>query len=112
MTYSSTWKGWAELTVSEQLLRIAREAESALQISDSGEVGQYRVLYERVLWMVDLTLAVNPRRSLRYELAIWRAYFAEHYEREPAPPDPHRVVRRCLLQLNPDSAMKARELYI
>jgi len=104
----STSEGWAQLTLSEQVLQIAREAESVVQVAKASDNGQYRIVYERVMRMVDLTLEANHRR---YELSIWRACFAEYYTNEPDPPDSHCVVLRCLLQLSPESDMRGRDLY-
>jgi hypothetical protein len=60
--------------------------------------------YERVLRLVDLTVAVNQRRSLRRELLRWRDLVAAEYIAASPSRDHHRAAFRQLLLLHPKAA--------
>ena len=102
-------EGWAELTLPQQLVRIAYAADAAHNLSRE-RTGKYSAQHNRVLRMVDLTLEAQFNPSLRRELELWREYFADYYRGNPNPPDSHRTVLRCLLQLNPESARQIQFL--
>jgi hypothetical protein len=52
---------------------------------------------------VDLTVAVDPRRSLRRELLRWRDLVAEQYVTAAPEPEAHARAFRALLQLHPET---------
>jgi hypothetical protein len=62
-----------------------------------------RHAYERVLALVDLTIQVNDRRSLRRELLRWRDLIAEQYVLPEADWRAHGAAFRALLQLHPEA---------
>ena len=95
---------WARFPPEHQLLMIANEMNRATALMD-GDDGRSRGLaYERVLRLVDLTVAVNPRRALRRELLRWRDLVAALYLGAAPNMREHRAVLRCLLQLAPITA--------
>jgi hypothetical protein len=57
-----------------------------------------------VLRLVDLTVEVDPRRTLRRELLRWRDLVAEMYVAPHPEPALHLAAFRALLLLHPESA--------
>jgi hypothetical protein len=62
-----------------------------------------RNCYERVLRLVDLTVAVNSGRSLRRELLRWRDLIGALYLAPAADPGGHAAAFRVLLQFHPET---------
>ena len=62
--------------------------------------------YERVLRLVDLTVEVNFRPSLRRELLRWRDLIAELYISSEPDPEQHAAAFRCLLLFTPVAAQQ------
>ncbi|HYN22623.1 MAG TPA: hypothetical protein VE078_16810 [Thermoanaerobaculia bacterium] len=62
--------------------------------------------YERVLRLVDLTVEVHNRRTLRRELLRWRDVIAELYTRPEADPPAHAAAFRTLLLFTPVAAQQ------
>lgn len=94
---------WASYPPGRQLMMIANEMNRASKLFSPGDLERLRHAYERVLALVDLTIQVNDRRSLRRELLRWRDLIAEQY----AAPEPdsraHGAAFRALLQLHPET---------
>lgn len=63
-----------------------------------------RLAYERVLRLVDLTIEINPRPTLRRELLRWRDLVAALYLQADPDPVRHPAALRALLLLTPVSA--------
>ncbi len=95
---------WARFPPGRQLLMIANEMSRATALMDADDGRSRGLAYERVLRLVDLTVAVNPRRALRRELLRWRDLVAALYLEAAPNMREHRAVLRCLLQLAPATA--------
>ncbi len=95
---------WARFPHDRQLLMIANEMNRATALMDVDDGRSRGLAYERVLRLVDLTVAVNPRRALRRELLRWRDLVAALYLESGPNMREHRAVLRCLLQLAPATA--------
>ena len=100
---SLTSERWGRFPLAQQLLMIANEMNRASKLLGPGDGDRLRNGYERVLALVDLTVQVNPRRSLRRELLRWRDLIAELYIAPEADPRAHGAAFRMLLQLHPET---------
>jgi hypothetical protein len=94
---------WARFPLAQQLLMIANEMNRASKLLGPEDRDRLRTGYERVLALVDLTVEVNPRRSLRRELLRWRGLVAEMYLSPDADPRAHGAAFRTLLQFHPET---------
>jgi hypothetical protein len=95
---------WARFDLGRQILMIANEMNRASGLLAPPGRASLQRSYERVLRLVDLTVATQPRRGLRRELLRWRDLVAALYL-EPRPePEAHAAAFRCLLQLTPAAA--------
>lgn len=95
---------WASFRLEQQLLMIGNEMNRASKLFAPGDRTRLLGAYERVLRLVDLTVAVNERPSLRRELLRWRDLVAALYVAETPSQDEHRAAFRCLLQFHPVAA--------
>lgn len=93
---------WAAFSRPQQVLMIANEMHRASRLFGPEDRGRLRHAYERVLRLADLTVEVQPARSLRRELLRWRelaaAVYLEPEERL------HRDLLHALLLFTPESA--------
>lgn len=95
---------WARFGLDQQILMIANDMSRASSLLGPETRPSLRRSYERVLRLVDLTVATQRRRGLRRELLRWRDLVAALYVApEPAAKD-HAAAFRCLLQLTPAAA--------
>jgi hypothetical protein len=99
---SLTPEQWAAFGRDQQILMIANEMNRASRLFGSEDRGRLVNAYERVLRLADLTVEVQPSRSLRRELLRWRELAGGVY----LEPDlqAHRQLFRALLLLTPASA--------
>jgi len=95
---------WRQFEHPQRVLMIANEMSRATRLMGHEDAGSRRLAYERVLRLLDLTVAVAERRSVRRELLRWRDLAAALYLDDAAQPDAHRAALRALLQQTPDSA--------
>jgi hypothetical protein len=95
---------WARYSLDQQVLMIANEMQRASGLLDPDRRSSLQLAYERILRLVDLTVAVQTRRSFRRELLRWRDLVAALYLQGPADPDAHREAFRSLLYLRPEAA--------
>jgi hypothetical protein len=95
---------WASFTLDQQVLMIANEMQRASSLLAPDRDASLRLAYERVLRLVDLTVAVQPKRTLRRELLRWRDLVAALYVAPHPDRSTHRDVFRCLLQLRPEAS--------
>jgi hypothetical protein len=95
---------WARFELDEQILMIANEMSRASSLLDPDRLPSLRRSYERVLRLVDLTVATRSRRGLRRELLRWRDLVAALYVAPLPERDSHVAAFRCLLQLSPAAA--------
>ncbi|MBI5490180.1 MAG: hypothetical protein HY905_22790 [Deltaproteobacteria bacterium] len=95
---------WREFDLDRQILMVANEMNRGLHLLEEQDGAGLRRSYERVLRLVDLTVAVQSKTTLRGELLRWRDLVAALYL-EPAPSrEAHRAAFRCLLQFTPEAA--------
>ena len=92
---------WRSFSASQRILMIANEMQRGRNALKLGEVESARLGYERVLRLVDLTVAVTARTGLLRELLRWRDLVAELYLAEAPDLQHHEEVERCLLLLDP-----------
>ena len=95
---------WARFSHPQRVLMIANEMNRASRLLEDSNSASRRLSYERVLRLVDLTVAVAERRAVRRELLRWRDLVAVLYLDDNAQPDAHRAAFKALLQQTPDSA--------
>ena len=101
---SLTAERWSRFSLDQQVLMIANEMHRATALQGTGDRASLERAYERVLRLVDLTVAVQPKRTLRRELLRWRDLVAALFiSADPAPAD-HRDAFRALLLLRPAAA--------
>lgn len=90
-------RGQQVLMIGNEMLRIARRM-------GPGDADARRLGYERVLNLVDLTIAATDHRSFRRELWRWRDVVAELYLDLEARPERHTQALRVLLRLEVQAA--------
>jgi hypothetical protein len=98
---SLTPERWARFDRDQQILMIANEMNRASALLDGEGRAPLQRTYERVLRLVDLTVATRPRRGLRRELLRWRDLIAALYVAPRAEPTAHADAFRCLLRFTP-----------
>ena len=97
---------WAQFSLDQQILMIGNEMNRAKRSIELGDLQDLSLSYERVLRLLDLTVEVQRRPTLRRELLLWRGLIAELYIRpEPSAAD-HADAFRALLQLTPVAAQQ------
>lgn len=89
---------------------IANEMNRAARLMGPDDLVSRELAYERVLRLVDLTVAVAEHRSSRRELLRWRDLVAALYLDERPQPESHRTALRVLLQQTPESAAQIAAL--
>ncbi len=85
---------------------IGNEMNRARKQVGSGDPSRLKSSYERALRLADLTIQVNPRRSLRRELLRWRDVLAELYIAEKPTVQQHDEAFRCLLRFTPAASQQ------
>jgi hypothetical protein len=90
---------------------IGNEMNRASRFVESGQVPSFRRGYERVLRLVDLTVACGPRPMLVRELLRWREMATALHVLEEPGLEQHRALFRALLQLRPETAKQIRLLW-
>ena len=97
---------WAQLSLDQQILMIGNEMNRAKRLIELRDLQGLSLAYERVLRLLDLTVEVQRRSTLRRELLRWRDLIADLYIRtEPGASD-HTAAFRALLQLTPVAAQQ------
>ena len=76
---SLTPERWARFDLDQQILMIANDMNRASRLLGPEDRDSLQRTYERVLRLVDLTVATQPRRGLRRELLRWRDLIAALY---------------------------------
>ena len=99
-----TAERWSRFDLDRQILMIANEMNRASRLVGLDDRASLRRTYERVLRLVDLTVATRPRRGLRRELLRWRDLVAALYISSEPKAVEHRQAFRCLLQFTPTAA--------
>jgi hypothetical protein len=95
---------WAAFSLDQQILMIGTEMNRAMRLLRPEDRSSRELAYERVLRLLDLTVEVQPRPTLRRELLRWRDLIAELYIRSEPDSSGHRAAFRCLLLFTPEAA--------
>ena len=95
---------WSRFSLDQQVLRIANEMHRATALQGAGDRASLERAYERVLRLVDLTVALPSRLAMRRELLRWRDLIAALFIGSDAAPANHRDAFRALLLLRPAAA--------
>jgi len=101
---------WRRFSSAQRILMIANEMHRTTRLMGPADRASRSLAYERVLRLVDLTVAVAERRSSRRELLRWRDLVAALYIDERPQPGSHRTALRVLLQQTPESAAQIAAL--
>ncbi len=97
---------WGRFSLDQQILMIGNEMNRASKLLAPEHHEGRQNCYHRVLDLLDLTVAVNPRPALRRELLRWRDLIAELYISPDPDPTRHRAAFRSLLQFTPAAAQQ------
>ncbi len=101
---SLTPERWSAFNLDQQILMIGNEMNRAARLFRADDQPSRTLAYERILRLVDLTVEVQERPTLRRELLRWRDLIAALYL-EPAPdPADHAAAFRVLLLFTPVAA--------
>jgi predicted RNA-binding Zn ribbon-like protein len=95
---------WARFSLDQQVLMIANEMNRAQKQFDPADRDRRVAAYARALQLADLTIEVNPRRTLRRELLRWRDLIAALYIAPAPDPSAHTAALRALLRLRAATA--------
>lgn len=99
---------WSKFTLGQQLLMIANEMNRAARFHGPNDGPSLKLALERVLNLVDVTVAANDRPGLRRELLRWRDLVAEQYVSPEPDPLRQRTIFRALLMLHPETYQQLR----
>ena len=105
-----TVERWRDFSEAQRILMIGNEMNRAGRLMGAADHASRQLAYERVLRLVDLTVAVAGRRASRRELLRWRDLVAELYLDETPQPERHRAAFRTLLRHTPASAAQVAAL--
>lgn len=95
---------WSAFSLDQQILMIGNEMNRATRLLHQEETTGLALAYERVLRLVDLTVEVQLRPTLRRELLRWRDIVADLYIRSEHDPAAHEAAFRALLLFTPEAA--------
>ncbi|MCP4896923.1 MAG: hypothetical protein GY906_08100 [bacterium] len=95
---------WLRFSPEKQVLMISNEMNRASRLLSKADADSRGLAYERVLRLVDLSVEVAEKRTLRRELLRWRDLIGELYVASDGNPEAHAAALRILLQLTPGSA--------
>lgn len=107
-----TAERWRAFSEAQRILMIGNEMNRGMRLMGDADRASRQLVYERVLRLVDLTVAVAERRASRRELLRWRDLVAELYLDGSPQPERHRAAFRVLLQHTPASAAQIAALGI
>jgi hypothetical protein len=93
---------WSAFSLDQQILMIGNEMNRATRLQQPKDAASLTLAYERVLRLLDLTVEVQRRPTLRRELLRWRDLIAELYLQPD--PDQHAAAFRSLLLFTPEAA--------
>ena len=97
---------WSAFSLDQQILMIGNEMNRASRWMRPEDRSHLELCYERVLRLVDLTVEVNSRPTLRRELLRWRDLIAELYVRYEPDSAAHADAFRALLHFTPVAAQQ------
>ncbi len=107
---SLTPERWARFGLDQQILMIANEMKRASSLLAPAHRDSREKAYERVLRLLDLTVATQPKPTLRRELLRWRDLVAALYLAPDADPSAHDAALRCLLRFTPEASRQLEYL--
>ncbi len=97
---------WSSFSLDQQILMIGNEMNRGAKLMRPEDWPSLERAYERVLRLVDLTVEVQNRSSLRRELLRWRDLIAAMYIACQPNPQEHAIAFRALLLLTPVAAQQ------
>lgn len=97
---------WSAFNLDQQILMIGNEMNRAVRWMRPEDRSHRELSYERILRLVDLTVEVNSRPTLRRELLRWRDLIAELYISPEPDSAGHKAAFRTLLQFTPVTAQQ------
>ena len=100
---SLTPERWARFGLDQQILMIANEMKGSALMAPADQSSRGKA-YERVLRLLDLTVATQDKPTLRRELLRWRDLVAALYVAQDAEPPAHDEAFRCLLRFTPEAS--------
>lgn len=95
---------WSAFSLDQQILMIGNEMNRATGLLRRAETTGLTLCYERVLRLVDLTVEVQERSTLRRELLRWRDLIADLYWKPEVDLAAHVIAFRALLLFTPEAA--------
>ena len=107
---SLTPERWARFNLDQQILMIANEMKRASALMAPADRDSRSKAYERVLRLLDLTVATRPKPTLRRELLRWRDLVAALFVASDAEPRAHDEAFRCLLRFSPEASRQLASL--
>lgn len=107
---SLTPERWAAFSLDQQVLMIGNEMHRAGKLGAAQDRGRLGHSYARVLQLVDLTIQVHARRSLRRELLRWRDLVAALYVAPESDAAAHVAAFRSLLRFTPEASRQLAAL--
>lgn len=107
---SLTPERWARFGLDQQILMIANEMKRASALMAPADRNSRARTYERVLRLLDLTVATQSKPTLRRELLRWRDLVAALYVAQDAEPRAHDEAFRCLLRFTPEASRQLPSL--
>ena len=102
---------WARFSRDQQVLMIANEMNRARQLLRPEDAELRLQSYERVLRLVDLTVAAQGKPTFRRELLRWRDLVAEMYVTPGSERARLDEALLCLLRFTPEAARQIPELF-
>ena len=87
---------------------IANEMKRASALTTPADRGSRELAYERVLPLLDLTVATQSKPTLRRELLRWRDLIAALYLAKEVEPDAHDAAFRSSLRFTPEASRQSR----
>lgn len=97
---------WETFDLDQQILMIGNEMNRAKRLIALRDLPGLGLAYERILRLLDLTVEVQKRPTLRRELLRWRDLVADLYLRSEPSQTEHAAAFRCLLLFTPAAAQQ------
>lgn len=101
---------WKSFDRGTQVLMIANEMNRASSRMRAGDLDGVRRCHERVLRLVDLTVAATRQNTFLRELLRWRDLVATMYVAPRPDAGAQQAAMRALLLLSPQAAPQLRHL--
>lgn len=102
---------WSQFSFDDQILMIANEMNRAMHLLESETWDHVHRCYERILQLVDLTVAGTPSKTRRREALRWRELIASLYVDDRPSLQTHQDLFRCLLRFTPAASRQIAVLF-